>query len=153
MTDGSVTLAGQDISHLGHASVTESIAVVSQEVKLFHRSVLKNIRYARPDETDTAVKEAARLAFCQQFIEALPKGYVTVVGEQGARLSGGQRQRIGIARALLKDAPILILDEATSALDGEAEARIQTALARSERQRPCWQSYIGSQPSTRSTES
>jgi ATP-binding cassette subfamily B protein len=106
-----------------------AIAVVPQEISLFHRSILENIRYGRPDASDAEVFAAARSAGCEDFIRALPKGYATVVGERGTKLSGGQRQRLGIARAILKDAPILILDEATSALDLQSEAAIQRALA------------------------
>jgi len=95
---------------------------------LFHRSVLENIRYAKPEASDDAVLAAARAARCDTFIQSLPQGYATIVGERGTKLSGGQRQRLGIARALLKDAPIIVLDEATSALDTEAELEIQRAL-------------------------
>lgn len=94
----------------------------------FNRSILENIRYGRPDATDAEVHAAARHAFCDSFIRALSQGYHTLVGERGVMLSGGQRQRLGIARAFLKDAPILVLDEATSALDTHSEAEIQAAL-------------------------
>jgi len=100
---------------------------VPQDLSLFHRSAMENIRYGRPDATDAEVIEAAVLARCRAFIEALPQGFATIVGVQ---LSGGQRQRTAIARAFLKDAPLLLLDEATSALDGESEAAIQHALGR-----------------------
>jgi ATP-binding cassette subfamily B protein len=105
------------------------IAVVPQETALFARSIRENIRYGRPDANNREVEEAARLAYCDSFIRELRYGYDTHVGERGARLSGGQRQRLGIARAFLKDSPILILDEATSALDTRSEAEIQVALA------------------------
>ena len=95
---------------------------------MFHRSIADNIRVGRPDATDAEVRRAARLAHAAEFIEALPAGYETLVGERGVKLSGGQRQRVAIARAILKDAPILILDEATSSLDSESEALIQEAL-------------------------
>ena len=97
---------------------------------LFHRTVLENIRYARPDATEAEVLAAAEMAHCRDFIEALPDGFATMVGDRGVKLSGGQRQRLAIARALLKDAPILLLDEATSALDSESERAIQDALDR-----------------------
>jgi ATP-binding cassette subfamily B protein len=95
---------------------------------MFHRTIADNIRFARPDATDDEVRRAAMLAHAAEFIESLPDGYATLVGERGIKLSGGQRQRIAIARAILKDAPILILDEATSSLDSESEAMIQDAL-------------------------
>jgi ATP-binding cassette subfamily B protein len=95
-----------------------------------HRSVMENVRYGRPDADDEDVRRAADDACCDEFIEALPDGIKTMVGERGARLSGGQRQRVSIARAFLKRAPILLLDEATSALDSESENRIQLALDR-----------------------
>ena len=99
-----------------------------QEIALFHRSIMENIRYGRPDATDEEVISAARHAYCDGFIRDLPDGYHTMVGERGMLLSGGQRQRLGIARAFLKNAPILILDEATSALDTQSELEIQFAL-------------------------
>ena len=95
---------------------------------MFHRSIADNIRFARPQATDAEVRRAAELAHAAEFIQLLPDGYDTLVGERGIKLSGGQRQRIAIARAILKDAPILILDEATSSLDSESEALIQNAL-------------------------
>jgi ATP-binding cassette subfamily B protein len=108
---------------------------VPQEITLFHRTVMDNIRFARPSATDEEVVAAAQAAYCDGFIRALPQGYDTIVGERGTKLSGGQRQRIGIARAFLKDAPIIILDEATSALDTESEMEIQRALVRLMRDR------------------
>jgi ATP-binding cassette subfamily B protein len=95
---------------------------------MFHRSIADNIRVGRPGASDTEVRRAAELAHAAEFIEALPAGYETLVGERGVKLSGGQRQRVAIARAILKDAPVLILDEATSSLDSESEALIQDAL-------------------------
>ena len=95
---------------------------------MFHRSIADNIRVGRPGATDAEVRRAAELAHAAEFIDALPAGYQTLVGERGVKLSGGQRQRVAIARAILKDAPILILDEATSSLDSESEALIQDAL-------------------------
>jgi ATP-binding cassette, subfamily B, bacterial len=106
------------------------MSVVPQDVSLFHRSVLENIRYARPQAPECDVLAAAEMAHCRDFIEALPDGFDTIVGDRGVKLSGGQRQRLAIARALLKDAPILLLDEATSALDSESERLVQAALGR-----------------------
>ncbi|MFC4168548.1 ABC transporter ATP-binding protein [Teichococcus aestuarii] len=126
--EGAVLIDGQDIAQATRESLADMIAVVPQDVSLFHRTVLENIRYARPDATDAEVLAAAEAARCRDFIEALPEGFDTIVGDRGAKLSGGQRQRLAIARALLKDAPILLLDEATSALDSESEAEVQKAL-------------------------
>ncbi|MGE4406908.1 ABC transporter ATP-binding protein [Pseudomonas sp.] len=125
---GRILIDGQDIRQVSQDSLREKIAVVPQETALFNRSILENIRYGRPEARDEAVFAAARQAFCDGFIRALPDGYRTLVGERGVMLSGGQRQRLGIARAFLKDAPILVLDEATSALDTQSEAEIQDAL-------------------------
>lgn len=125
---GHVLIDGQDIRQVSQDSLREKIAVVPQETALFNRSIRENIRYGRPGATDEEVIQAARNAFCDGFIRDLPEGYDTLVGERGVMLSGGQRQRLGIARAFLKDAPILILDEATSALDTQSEAEIQDAL-------------------------
>ena len=126
---GAIFVDGQDIRDVTQQSLREAIAYVPQESSLFHRSVFENIAYGRPDATDEEVYEAARLANADEFIRELPDGYDTLVGERGVKLSGGQRQRIAIARAILKDAPILVLDEATSALDSESEALIQEALS------------------------
>src|SRR5438874_7530430 len=125
---GSLLIDDQDIRTMTQDSLRSAIAVVPQEVSLFHRSVLENIRYARPEASDEDVLAAARAARCDDFIRALPQGYGTIVGERGTKLSGGQRQRIGIARALLKNAPIIVLDEATSALDSASEVEFQHAL-------------------------
>ncbi len=125
---GRVMIDGQDISAITQASLREILAIVPQDISLFHRSVMENIRYARPDADEEEVLAAASMARCRDFIEALPEGFQTIVGDRGTKLSGGQRQRLAIARALLKDAPILLLDEATSALDSESEAAIQVAL-------------------------
>jgi ATP-binding cassette subfamily B protein len=127
---GTVTIDGQDVKDVRQDSLRASIAVVPQDVTLMHRSVMENVRYGRPDADDEDVRRAADDACCDEFIEALPDGIKTMVGERGARLSGGQRQRVSIARAFLKRAPILLLDEATSALDSESENRIQLALDR-----------------------
>ena len=128
--EGQILIDGQDISRVTQESLRGAIAVVPQDISLFHRTVIENIRYGRPDATDSEVLEAAISARCGDFIEALPDGLHTTVGERGLKLSGGQRQRIAIARAFLKDAPLLLLDEATSALDGDSEEAIREALAR-----------------------
>ncbi|MGH7113664.1 MAG: ABC transporter ATP-binding protein [Stellaceae bacterium] len=126
---GRILIDDQDSRAMAQDSLRAAIAVVPQDVSLLHRSVLENIRYARPEATDAEVLAAARAARCDEFISELSQGYDTIVGERGAKLSGGQRQRIAIARALMKDAPIIVLDEATSALDSASEIEIQQALA------------------------
>jgi ATP-binding cassette subfamily B protein len=132
---GSVRIDGQDLRAVTQDSLRRSIAYVAQEPLLFHRSIEDNISYGRPDATPEQVREAARKASAHEFISKLPAGYATMVGERGVKLSGGQRQRIAIARAVLKDANILVLDEATSALDSESEIHIQAALAEAMRGR------------------
>jgi ATP-binding cassette subfamily B protein len=127
---GQILIDGQDISKVTQESLRDAIAVVPQDISLFHRSVIENIRYGRPDASDREVLEAAISARCGDFIEALPNGVETIVGERGVKLSGGQRQRIAIARAFLRNAPLLLLDEATSALDGDSEEAIREALGR-----------------------
>ncbi|HEY6430745.1 MAG TPA: ABC transporter ATP-binding protein [Acetobacteraceae bacterium] len=127
---GRITIDGQDIGDVTQASLRRAMAIVPQDISLFHRTVLENIRYARPDATEAEVLAAAEMAHCREFVEALPDGFATMVGDRGTKLSGGQRQRLAIARALLKDAPILLLDEATSALDSDSERAIQAALDR-----------------------
>ena len=128
--NGQITIDGQNIKNVQQVSLRESIAYVPQETSLFHRSIAENIAYAKPDATQKEIERAAKLANAHDFIKDLPDGYETLVGERGIKLSGGQRQRIAIARAILKDAPILVLDEATSALDSESEALIQDALVK-----------------------
>ena len=127
---GSIRIDGQDIRDVTQESLRATMAVVPQDTSMFHRTVLENIRYARPDASEADVLAAAEMANCRDFIEALPDGFATMVGDRGVKLSGGQRQRLAIARALLKDAPILLLDEATSALDSASERAIQDALDR-----------------------
>ena len=125
---GRVTLDGHDLRQLRLADLRRAIAVVSQDPVLFNDTIFNNLLIARPEATIAEVETAARAAFAHDFINGFPDGYATVVGERGARLSGGQKQRLALARAFLRNAPILILDEATSALDSESEAAIQLAL-------------------------
>ncbi len=127
---GQILIDGHDIAELTQDSLHEAIGVVPQDVSLFHRSVLENIRYGKPEASDAEVRAAAEAASCRAFIEQMPEGYDTLVGDRGIKLSGGQRQRLAIARAFLRNAPILLLDEATSALDSESEAAVQRALER-----------------------
>jgi ATP-binding cassette, subfamily B, bacterial len=127
---GAVLIDGQDIALVTQESLRGSIAVVQQDISLFHRSLLENLRYGRPDASDEEVFRAVEAARCTEFINRLPQGFDTLVGERGMKLSGGQRQRLAIARAFLMDAPIVVLDEATSALDTESEQSIQEALSR-----------------------
>jgi ATP-binding cassette subfamily B protein len=125
---GRILFDGVDIANVAPEALRRQIGLVPQETMLFGESALENIRYGRPDASDEAVIEAARLAAADDFIRELPQGYDTFLGERGTRLSGGQRQRIAIARAMLKDPPILLLDEATSSLDAESERVVQAAL-------------------------
>ncbi|MEM7734472.1 MAG: ABC transporter ATP-binding protein, partial [Deinococcota bacterium] len=125
---GQIKLDGHDLKDISLASLRRNLSVVQQDVFLFYASVAENIRFARPNATDEEVISAAKVASAHDFIEALPQGYDTLVGERGVKLSGGQKQRLSIARAVLKDAPVLILDEATSAVDTETETQIQAAL-------------------------
>jgi ATP-binding cassette subfamily B protein len=126
---GSISIDGQNISRVTQESLRGAISVVPQDISLFHRSIMENIRYGQPTATDDEVLRAAIAARCD-FVETLPGGLATMVGDRGVKLSGGQRQRIAIARAFLKDAPILLLDEATAALDSESEEAIREALGR-----------------------
>jgi ATP-binding cassette subfamily B protein len=125
---GRITIGGIPIETVPQAALRSVVAYVPQDPSMFHRSIADNIRVGRPGASDADVRRAAQLAHAAEFIEALPDGYETLVGERGVKLSGGQRQRVAIARAILKDAPILVLDEATSSLDSESEAAIQDAL-------------------------
>ena len=128
LKSGTVAIDGQPIHEVTQDSLRTNIAVVPQEPALFHRTIRENIAYGKPDATDEEIIEVAKKAYAHEFIDLLPQKYDTLVGERGVKLSGGQKQRIAIARAMLKDAPILILDEATSALDSESEQVIQRAL-------------------------
>ena len=125
---GRVTLDGHDLRQLRLADLRRAIAVVSQDPVLFNDTIFNNLLIARPEASVAEVETAARAAFAHDFVTGFPEGYATVVGERGARLSGGQKQRLALARAFLRNAPVLILDEATSALDSESEAAIQIAL-------------------------
>ncbi len=129
VTSGSILIDGYDLRYLTLASLRRQVAQVTQETILFNDTVRNNIAYGRPDVKAAVVKRAAQNALAHDFILQMPQGYDTVIGEKGFRLSGGERQRLAIARAILKDAPILILDEATSALDAESESLVQAALA------------------------
>jgi len=130
VTGGRITIDGVDLRTATLKSLREQIAIVSQEPILFSGTIADNLRYGKPNATDEEMRRAAQLAFADTFIERLPAGYETEIGERGVRLSGGQKQRVAIARAFVKDAPILILDEPTSALDAESEELIKQALRR-----------------------
>ena len=127
-SNGEITLGGVNIRDLDPKELRKHLAVVAQQPTLFSGDVMHNIRYGKPEATDEEVHAAAKAANAHEFIEKLPDGYHSFLGEQGVRLSGGQRQRVAIARAILKDPKILLLDEATSALDAESEHRVQQAL-------------------------
>ena len=126
---GTVTLGGEDISRIDPEALLNYYSIVFQDVTLFNSSIMDNIRLGKKDATDEEVMLVARLAQCDEFVKKLPNGYNTRIGENGERLSGGERQRISIARAMLKDAPIILLDEATASLDAENESKIQSALS------------------------
>ena len=144
--EGAVTVGGTDVRDLTQRDLRSLIAVVPQDVYLFHASVAENLRLGDPDASDDAVRAAAALAQADPFIERLPDGYDTVLGERGASISGGQRQRLAIARALLRDAPILVMDEAVANLDAESEAALQAAMAAVARDRTTL--LIAHRPST-----
>jgi ATP-binding cassette subfamily B protein len=127
---GQILLDGVDIADLYLADLRRAIGLVSQDVFLFHGTVAENIQYGSFDATPAEIMQAAKMAEAHEFIQQLPRGYDTIVGERGQKLSGGQRQRLAIARAILKDPPIMVLDEATSAVDNETEAAIQRSLDR-----------------------
>lgn len=127
---GTITVGRMDISHVDPETLMSLYSIVFQDVTLFNNTVMENIRIGKKDATDEEVLEAARLAHCQEFVEKLEQGYDTVIGENGCELSGGERQRISIARAFLKDAPIILLDEATASLDVDNETQIQESLSR-----------------------
>jgi subfamily B ATP-binding cassette protein MsbA len=129
VASGAVRIDGRDIRDVTLVSLREKVGLVAQDTFLFNDTVAANISYGRPEISLEAIRGAARSALADEFIERLPEGYETVIGERGVKLSGGQRQRLAIARALLKDAPILIMDEATSHLDTESEMLVQRALA------------------------
>ncbi|MFD9523669.1 MULTISPECIES: ABC transporter ATP-binding protein [unclassified Streptomyces] len=127
-TSGSVTIDGVDVRDLSFATLAAAVGVVSQETYLFHSTVADNLRFAKPDATDEELVAAARIAHIHDYLMSLPDGYDTVVGERGYRFSGGEKQRLAIARAILRDPPILVLDEATSALDTQTEQAVQEAI-------------------------
>ena len=130
VSSGQITVGGQDISGVDPETLLGVYSIVFQDVTLFNNSILENIRVGKKEATDDEVLAAARLANCDEFALKLPQGYDTVIGENGSELSGGERQRISIARAFLKDAPIILLDEASASLDVENETVIQEALSR-----------------------
>ena len=134
-TDGNVEIDGIDLRDVRVSDLRNLIGLVSQEVVIFDQSIAENIACAKPGATRAEIEAASRLAGCHEFIMHLPEGYETRVGERGVRLSGGQRQRVSIARAFIRDAPIIILDEATASLDARAEADIQAAVDRLEEHR------------------
>jgi subfamily B ATP-binding cassette protein MsbA len=127
---GAIRVDGRDVRSVTLASLRDQIALVTQETLLFNATVRENLAYGRPDATDAQIEAAAKAAGAHEFLAGLPRGYATVIGERGVTLSGGERQRVSIARAFLKDAPILVLDEATASLDAASEALIQAALDR-----------------------
>ena len=129
-TSGTITFGGKNISEIDPETLMNYYSIVFQDVTLFNNTVMENIRVGKKEATDEEVMQAARLAYCDEFVDRLPDGYNTVIGEDGGELSGGERQRISIARAFLKDAPVILLDEATASLDAENETLIQSSLSR-----------------------
>ena len=130
MTGGKITLGGTDTAPIDSVAMMKEFSIVFQQVVLFNNTIMENIRIGRKNATDEEVMAAAKAARCDEFIEALPDGYQTVIGENGSTLSGGECQRLSIARALLKDAPVILLDEATASLDVDNETEIQEAISR-----------------------
>ena len=130
VTGGRITLGGMDISQIDPETLFSAYSIVFQDVTLFNQSVRDNIRIGKKNASDEEIMRAAKLANCDEFVSRLPQGYDTVIGENGSELSGGERQRISIARAFLKDSPIILLDEASASLDVENETAIQTALSK-----------------------
>ncbi len=128
VTSGSVTIDGTDVRDLAFGTLADAVGVVSQETYLFHASVAENLRFAKPSATDEEIVAAAKVAQIHDHLMSLPDGYDTIVGERGYRFSGGEKQRLAIARAVLRDPPILVLDEATSALDTQTEQAVQEAI-------------------------
>ena len=128
--NGTITLGGQDISEVDPEALLKNYSIVFQDVTLFDNTIMENIRVGKKDATDEEVLKAAKEANCDDFIKRLPNGYNTMIGENGSKLSGGERQRISIARALLKDSPVILLDEATASLDAENETQIQEAISK-----------------------
>jgi ATP-binding cassette subfamily B protein len=135
IASGAVLIDGMDIRDVTQKSLRKAIGIVPQDTVLFNESIAYNIRYGRPDASDEDIRTAARLARIDGFIDQLPDGYETLVGERGLKLSGGEKQRVAIARTILKDPPILLLDEATSALDSRTEQEIQEAIEQISRNR------------------
>lgn len=127
-TAGAVTIDGVDVRDLSFDTLAAAVGVVSQETYLFHATVADNLRFAKPDASDEELVAAARIAHIHDYLMSLPDGYDTVVGERGYRFSGGEKQRLAIARAILRDPPVLVLDEATSALDTHTERAVQKAI-------------------------
>ena len=128
VTSGSVTIDGTDVRDLGFTTLADAVGVVAQETYLFHASVAENLRFAKPSATDDEIVAAAKVAHIHDHLMSLPDGYDTIVGERGYRFSGGEKQRLAIARAVLRDPPVLVLDEATSALDTQTEQAVQEAI-------------------------
>jgi len=126
--DGTIKIDNQEIRKVSLSSLRKSLSMVSQDVILFDDTIKKNIAYAKNNATEAEIKKACKFAAADKFIEKLPKGYDTIIGENGIKLSGGQKQRISIARAILKESPIILLDEATSSLDTESEEIVQNAI-------------------------
>ena len=130
ITKGKITVGGMDISNVDPESLMSLYSIVFQDVTLFNNTIMENIRIGKKDATDEEVMAAAKLAHCDEFVNKLPNGWQTTIGENGSELSGGERQRVSIARAFLKDAPIILLDEATASLDVDNETLIQESLSK-----------------------